>query len=228
MDGGQGLLIDWEFSKPLDSSAPRTLERTGTWQFMSARLLSHKPGEVNHILADDLESFYHVLCWVTLMHGRHELSNRDVESQIARVYDSWHGLGSSDAKGGDNKKIDLLEKWMAKQAKLALPGDALEHQPELHLLLARYLEPSKYVNQDVVNAKLKKLDDSSWFLDSFSRALQHEEQLKSQEKDPIRKIKLPVLGDDSANNKKRKKSTSELQEEDEDEERLSRRPRASE
>uniref|UniRef100_A0A0W0F5A3 Fungal-type protein kinase domain-containing protein n=1 Tax=Moniliophthora roreri TaxID=221103 RepID=A0A0W0F5A3_MONRR len=195
---------------------------------MSARLLSHKPGEVNHILADDLESFYHVLCWVTLMHGRHELSNRDVESQIARVYDSWHGLGSSDAKGGDNKKIDLLEKWMAKQAKLA-EGPLRDLVVGLEaLLVVRYIEPSEFVNQDVVNAKLKKLDDSTWFLDSFSQALQHEEQLRSQERDPIRKIKLPVLGDDSANNKKRKKSTSELQEEDEDEERLSRRPRASE
>uniref|UniRef100_A0A0W0FD64 Fungal-type protein kinase domain-containing protein n=1 Tax=Moniliophthora roreri TaxID=221103 RepID=A0A0W0FD64_MONRR len=230
MDGGQGLLIDWEFSKPLDSSAPRTLERTGTWQFMSARLLSHKPGEVNHILADDLESFYHVLCWVTLMHGRHELSKEDAENQIARVYDGWNGVKASDVKGGSDKIVDLQKKWMAKQAKL-VEGPLRDLVVGLEaLLVVRYIEPSEFVNQDVVNAKLKKLDDSTWFLDSFSQALQHEEQLKSQERDPIRAISLPAMGDDDPNNRKRKKTDSELQEEDEDEdeERPSRRPRTSE
>uniref|UniRef100_A0A0W0FRP8 Protein kinase domain-containing protein n=1 Tax=Moniliophthora roreri TaxID=221103 RepID=A0A0W0FRP8_MONRR len=107
-DEGDGLLIDWEFSKPLDSSKARLTERTGTWQFMSGNLLSHEPGEANHVLADDLESFYHVLCWVTLMHGRHGLAVKAVETQIARAYDAWHGLNESDAVGGEKKILDLL------------------------------------------------------------------------------------------------------------------------
>uniref|UniRef100_A0A0W0G4E4 Protein kinase domain-containing protein n=1 Tax=Moniliophthora roreri TaxID=221103 RepID=A0A0W0G4E4_MONRR len=61
-DGKSGFLIDWDFSKPVvDRETPRQHERTGTWQFMSAKLLLGKA--TRHKRADDLESFFHVLCW---------------------------------------------------------------------------------------------------------------------------------------------------------------------
>ncbi|KAF9259839.1 hypothetical protein L218DRAFT_1003355 [Marasmius fiardii PR-910] len=49
----KGLLNDLEFS--------RSTERAGTWAFMSSQLLSAEPKEhVPHLIADDLESFYHI------------------------------------------------------------------------------------------------------------------------------------------------------------------------
>ncbi|KAI9461379.1 hypothetical protein HD554DRAFT_2223615 [Boletus coccyginus] len=63
-DDGKGLLIDWELAKMMDEGGSRRPDRTGTWQFMSANLLWH-PGKV-HMLTDDLESFLHVLGWMTL------------------------------------------------------------------------------------------------------------------------------------------------------------------
>ncbi|KAF9237768.1 hypothetical protein BU15DRAFT_75760 [Melanogaster broomeanus] len=60
---GRGLLIDWELAKEAGEIGNRRHERTGTWQFMSAALL-RQPGKL-HILEDDIESFLHVLGWIT-------------------------------------------------------------------------------------------------------------------------------------------------------------------
>ncbi|VDC04288.1 unnamed protein product [Peniophora sp. CBMAI 1063] len=62
----EGLLIDWELSVHIDSQGiPRRKSRTGTWAFMSARMLEHPKGFV-HDVRDDLESFCHVLYWHVL------------------------------------------------------------------------------------------------------------------------------------------------------------------
>ncbi|KAF9264087.1 hypothetical protein L218DRAFT_863369 [Marasmius fiardii PR-910] len=70
LPSGEGRLIDWELAKKTrlqnvgtgivkDGTTPRQYERTGTWQFMSARPLSSS-GSL-HELADDLESFFWIL-----------------------------------------------------------------------------------------------------------------------------------------------------------------------
>ncbi|KAF9254008.1 hypothetical protein L218DRAFT_951904 [Marasmius fiardii PR-910] len=73
----------------------RRTERIGTWAFMSARLLHAKPKEhVPHLIADDLKSFYHVLCWVTLKHGQHQLSEMEVVNWLETVFNG-RALGGS-------------------------------------------------------------------------------------------------------------------------------------
>ncbi|KAH9939579.1 hypothetical protein B0H21DRAFT_831680 [Amylocystis lapponica] len=60
----RGVLIDWEFSIIIDSNGgDRGYERTGTWNFMSGRLLE-EPG-LRHIIQDDMES----MLWVILYCG---------------------------------------------------------------------------------------------------------------------------------------------------------------
>ncbi|KAK7030407.1 hypothetical protein VNI00_014151 [Paramarasmius palmivorus] len=68
-DGKRGFLIDWEFSKPVtENEMPHQVERVGTWQFMSCRLVDgHNIGR--HLRSDDLESFFHVLSWVIIRYG---------------------------------------------------------------------------------------------------------------------------------------------------------------
>ncbi|KAG7090292.1 hypothetical protein E1B28_011889 [Marasmius oreades] len=106
-DGG-GLLIDWEFSKCMILETARQAERTGTWQFMSARLLLATAGEdVPHLMADDLESFFHVLCWVALKHAEHLLSDLEVVKMLRAIFDevfympgrTLGGTGKVDALG---------------------------------------------------------------------------------------------------------------------------------
>ncbi|KAI9065679.1 hypothetical protein FKP32DRAFT_1623592 [Trametes sanguinea] len=61
----EGLLSDWEMSKPVNVPEPLPLPRqpprTGTWQFLSAAMLSGKPKQVE--IPDELESFLHVLLY---------------------------------------------------------------------------------------------------------------------------------------------------------------------
>ncbi|PIL32447.1 hypothetical protein GSI_05149 [Ganoderma sinense ZZ0214-1] len=65
----RGILADWELSKPFqkDESQIRTSRqpvRTGTWQYLSVALLS--PGPIRVGIADEVESFFHVLLYYAL------------------------------------------------------------------------------------------------------------------------------------------------------------------
>ncbi|KAI0668649.1 hypothetical protein C8Q78DRAFT_1155413 [Trametes maxima] len=66
-----GLLNDWELSKRTDSNTPqgRQLDRTGTWQFLSASALDHPSKEIT--IEDELESFLHVLLFFAIRFLHH-------------------------------------------------------------------------------------------------------------------------------------------------------------
>ncbi|ESK81051.1 other 1 protein kinase, partial [Moniliophthora roreri MCA 2997] len=106
-DGG-GLLIDWEFSKPIANPEVRVMARTGTWQFMSAHLLSNKPGTVEHTLVDDVESFFHVLCYVVLVHCRHTFPKQLLKSHLKSVYDAWF-LEEEDNEEDEDDEDDVSD-----------------------------------------------------------------------------------------------------------------------
>ncbi|TBU48236.1 hypothetical protein BD309DRAFT_949941 [Dichomitus squalens] len=84
-----GLLADWDLAKTrAELEYPATQEgRSGTWPFMSA-CLQQFPGRP-HTLADDLESFVHVLNWCLLKYIPNALSSdrRQLLRHIASVYD---------------------------------------------------------------------------------------------------------------------------------------------
>ncbi|KAG1854332.1 hypothetical protein C8R48DRAFT_562029, partial [Suillus tomentosus] len=61
---GIGILIDWDLAKLIAIQGPRQKNRTGTWQFMSAYLVSHS--HAIHRVEDDLESSLYVLLWTAL------------------------------------------------------------------------------------------------------------------------------------------------------------------
>ncbi|KAI0916061.1 hypothetical protein AcV5_003504 [Taiwanofungus camphoratus] len=86
----QGLLNDWELSKPLatslegDEDGQRQPDRTGTWQFMSAMLLENpwKAAEIQ----DELESFFHVLLYNGVRFLRHNCT--DVCEFMSEFFDA--------------------------------------------------------------------------------------------------------------------------------------------
>ncbi|KAK7041738.1 hypothetical protein VNI00_009027 [Paramarasmius palmivorus] len=229
-DKGEGLLIDWEFSKPLESKSPRTVERTGTWQFMSARLLYHKPGEVDHVLSDDLESFYHVLCWLVLMHGRHGLPVKTVEYEIARIYDDWTGVQKDDKnpRSGGGKGNNFAFSFMANRAKLEegplaeLVYDLEEafgipyKQAKKRRLDTKASSQHKEIQEALDRADRERIETSNWILERFNEALEEKEKLVEQTRDPERSPKFPQLADatDPEKNRKRKKTYSEFEAED--------------
>ncbi|TBU58148.1 hypothetical protein BD310DRAFT_498387 [Dichomitus squalens] len=96
-DGPVGLLADWDLAK-----TRKELEKcpvTGTWPFMSA--CSQQFPDRPHTLADDLESFVHVLNWCLLKYipTTRYTSRRGVARYIASVYDS-----ADDPEKGSSEK----------------------------------------------------------------------------------------------------------------------------
>ncbi|KAL0567608.1 hypothetical protein V5O48_014383 [Marasmius crinis-equi] len=110
-----GLLIDWEFSKRVDlPDKARIAERTGTWQFMSARLLQAPLDDpLVHTVIDDRESFFHVLCYVALQYVKHDYKDNLLPLLIHMIY-GYH----PDKKGsaGDHKANALRSKTLATEA----------------------------------------------------------------------------------------------------------------
>ncbi|KAH9835393.1 uncharacterized protein C8Q71DRAFT_117894 [Rhodofomes roseus] len=84
-----------EFINAVTASRPG---RAGTWQFMSARLLS-KPAK-KHEVEDDLESFVYVLWWMCHRFYTPELHLRPLLRYIATTYDSWHDTHKQEPVGG--------------------------------------------------------------------------------------------------------------------------------
>nr|VWO95797.1 Vacuolar protein sorting-associated protein 1 [Ganoderma boninense] len=68
----RGLLADWEMSQPQHKGngqcKPLQPEQTGTWQYASVALLT--PGAKVASLADELESFFHVLLYYAVRYVR--------------------------------------------------------------------------------------------------------------------------------------------------------------
>ncbi|KAK0217046.1 hypothetical protein IW262DRAFT_1464083 [Armillaria fumosa] len=102
-----GILIDWDLSKSSKSpnQGARTLERTGTWQFRSVVLLQDQ--SVRHNVADDLESFLHVLTWVTLRFTPNDLTQQSLSTTFHRWYEEVERL-SGQSLGGRAKQEALL------------------------------------------------------------------------------------------------------------------------
>ncbi|KAI0357238.1 hypothetical protein OH77DRAFT_146381 [Trametes cingulata] len=97
----RGLLTDWELAKPVsregedDSEAARPPERTGTWQFMSVNYVaSHWRRPV--VVADELESFFHVLLYYAVRFIRNTL--QDVTSFVIAYFDESERDTKSDRR----------------------------------------------------------------------------------------------------------------------------------
>ena len=211
---GGGLLIDWDMSKDLDlTSDDKTISRIvgyiscildsyayhlfryfqGTWAFQSLRL-SRRPKNIQaqlvHGRVDDLESFYHVLFWVSLQHARHALNSVELYDVLTRLFD--HAL----IDGG--KAYSNLSKVVHMKSNMMLEEVDFQNLPLLELLFklsaafqVLYVSPPKSINiqnPPVKKSKesyqsepenlteglkfLKSDDDSNWMEVYFENALQ--------------------------------------------------------
>ncbi|KAI1784498.1 hypothetical protein LXA43DRAFT_1041974 [Ganoderma leucocontextum] len=86
-----GLLNDWELSKKFVNGATegggRQLDRTGTWQFMSALTLLDTSKLIE--VADDLESFFHVLIYYAIRYLPHNLADNAVGRFLYNYFDDY-------------------------------------------------------------------------------------------------------------------------------------------
>ncbi|KAF8489216.1 hypothetical protein BU17DRAFT_72758 [Hysterangium stoloniferum] len=92
-------------------------ERTGNWQFMSARLLVvPTPGQQPAIpdRADDLESFFYVLVWIALRYTKHGFFKSALTDMLHAAFDHHYLDPAGAAKGGAASRTPL-EKLLSEQ-----------------------------------------------------------------------------------------------------------------
>ncbi|GJJ09181.1 hypothetical protein Clacol_003403 [Clathrus columnatus] len=122
-----GLLIDWDLSKSTQDDGAQKSERVGTWPFISCRLL--KDSSATQGFIDDVESFVHVLTWVSFRYAKHNFPDKAVLGFLASVFDhTWTGRDGR-TKGG-----------YIKTNYLNCPSELMETEfanPTLKMLLAK-------------------------------------------------------------------------------------------
>ncbi|KAI0699935.1 hypothetical protein C8T65DRAFT_831738 [Cerioporus squamosus] len=80
-----GILNDWELSKRVDAPAARQPDRTGTWQFMSARALNNPDKEI--VVEDEIEAFFHVLLFHAVRFLPHNIDPDSVPQFLEDYFD---------------------------------------------------------------------------------------------------------------------------------------------
>ncbi|TFK88445.1 hypothetical protein K466DRAFT_662291 [Polyporus arcularius HHB13444] len=86
-----GLLNDWELSKQVNAPAARQPDRTGTWQFMSARALNNPDKEI--VVEDELEAFFHVLLYHAVRFLPHNIDPDSVPKFLEDYFDGCSTKG---------------------------------------------------------------------------------------------------------------------------------------
>ncbi|KAF9643425.1 hypothetical protein BDM02DRAFT_3264101 [Thelephora ganbajun] len=104
VDGG-GRLIDLDLSRDRHEVGARRSVRTGTWQFMSTRLLT-TPGKV-HELCDDLESLWFVFLYEGLHFVNH---NKPRGIKMASIFDHVDVSLTTGTHTGGLGKIHLYDR----------------------------------------------------------------------------------------------------------------------
>ncbi|KIJ59740.1 hypothetical protein HYDPIDRAFT_43874 [Hydnomerulius pinastri MD-312] len=101
-DGG-GYLVDWDLC---EETISKMHAHGGTWEFMSAALLQN-PRKLNDF-QDDLESFLHVLAWMTVRYVPSSLKSNDREAHLKFMYDESQE-GEEGCKVGGWRKSQAFE-----------------------------------------------------------------------------------------------------------------------
>uniref|UniRef100_A0A0W0FI46 Fungal-type protein kinase domain-containing protein n=1 Tax=Moniliophthora roreri TaxID=221103 RepID=A0A0W0FI46_MONRR len=152
---------------------------------MSARLLEHG-GLHTHV--DDLESFFHVLCWIVLRVGHYSVGVKKAIEHLKAVYD-YAVIYEGQTSNGAHKEARLAGVWMTQFA-----GVSNECLRDLvtdfeELIAVRYIkEPSKedreaydefaaamnYQERKLVRQAVwkydknkERLEDCSWIYERF-------------------------------------------------------------
>ncbi|KAF9483011.1 hypothetical protein BDN70DRAFT_828166 [Pholiota conissans] len=104
-----GILIDWDMCIRLspEKKSARRPKRTGTWQFMSARLLQEP--SASHMLEDDRESALYVLLWTALRYHDHT-DNEDEDEDVDNPEDQTDADKEKDRRVKQkNKAVETEE-----------------------------------------------------------------------------------------------------------------------
>ena len=204
-----GLYVSCFYSLPL-TAVPYF---QGTWAFQSLRLAllpQNNMVQVIHNRLDDLESFYHVLLWVSLQHARHGLNPEALYDKLTRLFDDAIIVHDT-AYAGTSKQLHMISDGTLDLIRFQNPPliKLLRHismtfvplykpPPQRNAFQASTKEDEQYYQNELRMYEYRKffLDSkghSDWMEVAFQKAL----QLSDDEWGPIEYIlnekKSPVL-----------------------------------
>ncbi|KZP33279.1 hypothetical protein FIBSPDRAFT_1036388 [Athelia psychrophila] len=104
-----GYLIDWEFAKYGDNNDARVGEKTGTRQFMAARLCGETP--VARTTGDDLESFLLVMMWTVAGYARNDMGAIE-RGQYLRQFDEPGSIAKRGLISGAVEELRLRSSYL--------------------------------------------------------------------------------------------------------------------
>ncbi|KAM6501533.1 hypothetical protein JOM56_001510 [Amanita muscaria] len=199
---GEGQLGDWELAKHLDDikkggSQP---ERTGTFQFLSARFVSDKYNFGHHDRKDDIESFFHTLQWIVLRFVNHGMSPVSLGTNLYNTFDA-NSPGDNglvicqgrllsildsiwvNCKNFDSALPDLLEDLRKTINSRYLPADVMDRAKRMYVkyqTLEQQLhsDPSPDKTEYLEGMRIaaepailyEQLEDATWFLKRLRKA----------------------------------------------------------
>jgi hypothetical protein len=150
---------------------------------MSAMLLMDSKPPI-HTLADDLESFLHVLSWVMLRYTPHDLDSETLTDFLIDMFDHSYEGENRSARGGRSKMAYLMSGLVPKSGfRHPLLPALLKELTETCAVRYEERPPDETDNVDEeenqLNALLRKkyeqrlaaLGSSDWMLETFRKAL---------------------------------------------------------
>ncbi|EIW78346.1 hypothetical protein CONPUDRAFT_83790 [Coniophora puteana RWD-64-598 SS2] len=110
---GEGLLIDWDHCLNMNSPSYEEAQYgiTGTWEFISGRLLE-EPDDEKHTLQDDLESFLHVATWVSIRGIHGQLSSMEREHYLDDVFGEKETINDREVGGSWKHSRLAADRWV--------------------------------------------------------------------------------------------------------------------
>ncbi|KAF8801962.1 hypothetical protein BYT27DRAFT_7147022 [Phlegmacium glaucopus] len=104
----RGVLIDWDMCLlwKKHEGEPRS-GRTGTWAFISAKILQNKGPTVTHTLWDDIESAFWVSIYEALLYLKHDKHPLLLSKQMQHLFSDNSFLEPGLVVGGEGK-LDVL------------------------------------------------------------------------------------------------------------------------
>ncbi|KAG7440550.1 uncharacterized protein BT62DRAFT_581245 [Guyanagaster necrorhizus] len=205
-----GILIDWDLSKSIKdlNKGPRSIERTGTWQFIFVHLLLDRTAV--HSVSDDLESFVHVLTWVILRFTPSALTADKLASLLKQLYEEAEDIlddsavsGGYTVRGGQTKRttlatalmvlqqMKLLNKNLDRLLTTLLRGFGVRYGSELHVNVM-VLEK----NPPATQALLGRIQSHKWILEAVTAALNDRSAWPANDRsrhNPVLKVEATAL-----------------------------------
>lgn len=169
------ILVDWDLCQSLEklNDENTSIKRTGTWEFISAKVLLDPTAP--RTVTDDLESFLHVLTWVTILLTPTEMSPQTLAATLRICYSGIWGT-PDDPIGGMSKGTSLAAGRMSSRMFRLLNPKLHQLVDTLYATFGAWYGSDLYVitlEEDplAIQELLDRLRDHKWMLDTITNVL---------------------------------------------------------